>query len=142
MDHTPNYKIINDTDAAGLIALWQKMKNIKVLILNNCSLDALSSKIVFNLVSAFSNQLEFLSMNTNPFSLEIMHIIIDGLAYNKILRYLNLHFPGGTLRNHHGRLEENDHLDLEKLQDICEIFHKKIDIYRQSPIYISWTDIA
>ena len=72
MDHTINYKIINDTDAAGFITLWQKMKNIKVLILNNCSLDALSSKIVFNLVNAFINQLEFLSMNTNPFSLEIM----------------------------------------------------------------------
>ena len=32
MDHTINYKIINDTDAAGIITLCQKLKKIKVLL--------------------------------------------------------------------------------------------------------------
>jgi len=136
-----NIQINNDADADGLTILCQKLKNIKVLSLDYCSLETLSPNIVSKLVNAFRacDQLEFLSIKHNSFSVEIITIILDGLTQKDSLRYLSLDLPNmpGNAEDHDEDWDVGDE-NMEYQPSLCKILHDKINEFRQSPIYISW----
>ncbi|CAL4194097.1 unnamed protein product [Meganyctiphanes norvegica] len=134
-------RIKNDSESLGLIILCQKMKNVKVLILDVCTLNLMSTSSVSKFVDALINcdHLEFLSMRQNVFSLEVTHMIIDGLAKNKSLRYLGLNLPSViSNKSWNDVFEEPNNENIEHMHILCKTFHEKLNTFRQSPVYISW----
>ncbi|CAL4065527.1 unnamed protein product [Meganyctiphanes norvegica] len=129
---------INDDETAdGLIILCQKLKIVKVLIFDFLHIETRSSELISKIFDAINDcdVLDFLSLKGNRFSLEETHIVVDGLSQNKLLRYLGLTFPVGSMIDLFNGTNEN----IEYLHNLCKIFHEKLNKLRHSPLYISWS---
>ena len=114
--------INNTSSAVGIITLCQNMTNVKVIILNGCQLEHLSSHTISSLVKAFTDchSLAILDLRYNLFSVPTTALIVDGLAQLQSLRYLGLNYP------------------YTRQSNLYKIFHEAINKIRHSPLFISW----
>ena len=114
--------INKDSAASGLITLCQNLTNVKVIMLNGCQLEYLSSNTISSLVKAFTDchSLAFLEFRYNLFSVSTTALIVDGLAQLQSLRFLGLNNPYTRQSNLH------------------KIFHEAINKVRHTPLLISW----
>ena len=133
-----------DDSASGLLTLFKKIINIKVLILDNCYLGFLSLENMAAIVNAFSNNLEVLSMHgilvkdlnainvTGPPDIIEKSNRIIGILANKIsLRYVSLTMILSA------PISMNDDYVYEKWKTL---YNKVYEFRQQSPIYIHWNN--